>query len=218
MIVKSEYKRDRKWERNKKTTEKGCWDNSCMCVYVCMWQMVGDIGGSIGFRWFWVAESAKVSCQLPLCTQESGWHCDRSSGKQALSHMLCLTLGSRSNLPRVGRSQISKGRKEKPWTWTKRISSQYFRGYLRSGPKMSIVYLSCCFPAGILCSLTFQKPQESRNVSQSPFLKYYEAHVLCKHVSSMRLLSWYQIWAKWQIKKPSWHTSSECIKISLSLI
>lgn len=127
-----------------------------MFVYVCMWQMVGDIGGSIGFRWFWVAESAKVSCQLPLCTQESGWHCDRSSRKQALSHMLCLTLGSRSNLPRVGRSQISKGRKEKLWTWTKRISSQYFRGYLRSGPKMSIVYLSCCFPAGFLVAWHFK--------------------------------------------------------------
>lgn len=38
MTVKSDYKRDGKQKRNKKDSEKGCWDNTlmfiCLCVYV----------------------------------------------------------------------------------------------------------------------------------------------------------------------------------------
>lgn len=144
--------------------------------------MVGDFRGSIGFRWFWVAESVKVSCQLPLCAQESGWHSNRSGGKQSLSHMLCLTLRSRSNLPRAGRGHVSEGRRAQRWSRTKpflRISQGQQAIWDQSWRQASCI-CAAVFQHTSLGSLTFQKPLESRNVRQSLFLKSYD--VLCKCV------------------------------------
>lgn len=81
-----------------------------ICVLMCAcdrWQVIlGGLLDSGDSGWLKVL---KVSCQMPLCAQEPDWHSNRSGGKQALAHMLCLTLGSRSNLLRVGRGHKPEG-------------------------------------------------------------------------------------------------------------
>lgn len=124
-------------------------------------------GGPIGFRWFWVAESVKVSCQLPLGAQESDWHSNGSSGKQTPSHMLRSTPGSRSNPPRVGGGHASEG----CGRWARAGQGERFGMAERLSELRAVSAL--LFSLG---SLTFEKPLESRCVSQSGFFWWnYEA-------------------------------------------
>lgn len=116
---------------------------------------------------------------MPLCAQEPDWHSNRSGGKQALAHMLCLTLGSRSNLLRVGRGHKPEGEADAA---SIRDTADFRRpvGYLSS--ELCICAAGFFFQWTISGCLTFQKPLESGNVSQNLFLESYEARVLCKRV------------------------------------